>query len=495
MATTTTRRDSVAPLAPPRPDDIDVRPDRGPIFATAFHSLVREHGFEPLRVEGTLPPELSGTYYRNAPGRFDVGPSPHWFDGQGAVAAVRVHGGQARGAIQLVHTPTGDHDLGRDKNRYAGFAQRMSWTQRLRAFAGGQGVRNAANINVLPWQGRLFAMYETTLPVELDPDSLASLGETDLGGVVNGAWNAHPHRVPARRATYQFGLRVGPRCFLDVYELPDAGAPRLLTTIRMPGVVEVHDMFATERHLVFAITPYWASSLRLLAKGSFLETLIKRDGQPTRFLVVPIDEPTRIVEIEAEPFFFWHAVNAFEHAGRLVLDLVRYDDFHAHARWLERTAAGEDAGPHGSSLVRYVLDPVARTARAETLHDRACEFPIVSPTRHATAHRYAWIAAHDSRHDGRGWFDRIARVDLDTGVRADFDPGARAIVGEPAIVPRSDREDDVWMISLVRDLDRGASCLAVWDGASTGGEPIARAWFDEPLPAGLHGTWVASSTT
>jgi all-trans-8'-apo-beta-carotenal 15,15'-oxygenase len=294
--------------------------------------------------------------------------------------------------------------------------------------------------------------------------------------------------VPSRRATYQFGLRIGPTCYLDVYELPDRGSVRRLTTLKMPGAVEMHDVFATDRYLVFAVTPYYSSALGLLAKGSFVESLVRRAGEGTRFLIVPIDEPSRVIEIETEPFFVWHAVNAFEDAGRLVLDLIRYDDFQDHAAWIVETTAGRPRAGHGSTLVRYTLDPIARTARWATMHDRPGEFPVVTPTRWSSHHRFAWMSAWDRATDGQGWFDRIARIDLERDQRVDFDPGPRTIVGEPTLVPRSDREDDTWMLALCLDLDRG-SYLGVWDGASAGGEPIARAWFADPLPPGLHGTW------
>ena len=54
-----------------------------------FRDLPREHGFEPLRVEGRLPDELHGSLYRCGPARFSIGGEPylHWFDADGAVTA------------------------------------------------------------------------------------------------------------------------------------------------------------------------------------------------------------------------------------------------------------------------------------------------------------------------------------------------------------------------------------------------------------------------
>ena len=93
-----------------------------------FENLSREHGFVPLRVEGELPPELRGTFYRNGPGAFDVAGERyrHWFDGDGAVTAVRLDGSAAFGATRLVETPW------RDRERRAASASSAATTRRWR---------------------------------------------------------------------------------------------------------------------------------------------------------------------------------------------------------------------------------------------------------------------------------------------------------------------------------------------------------------------------
>jgi all-trans-8'-apo-beta-carotenal 15,15'-oxygenase len=462
-------------------------PHRPPLRATGFGGLPREHGFELLRVEGELPVELRGMYLRNGPAVFDEGVASHWFDGNGAVAAVRLLDGAAEGAVRELHTPSADEDRARRRPRSAGFARRMSFMQKVRVLFGASAIRNVANINVLPWQDRLFALYESAPPVELDPATLDSLGEIDLGGVINGAWNAHPRRVPARRATYQFGVRVGLRSYLDIYELPDDGAVRQVTSIRLPFVTEIHDCLATDRHLIFLIPPCGASALCLLAKGAFVDALVPRPSDPTRVLVVPIDDPERVTIVETEPFFSFHGFNAYEQGGEIVLDLVTYPDFEtAHAHVLT-TSIGGDHVSLGSEVVRVVVDPARGRARVDRFSSRPCEFPRTASMVQGRRHRHGWAAAFDVRSEGRGWFDRLVAFDFETGASRELDPGPNVLVGEPELVARSDREDDVWVLSMLGDLERGASCLAVWDGRSASDEPVAKVWFDQLLPPGLHG--------
>src|SRR5262245_35093164 len=65
--------------------------------------LPREHGFEPLVVEGTLPPNLRGTLYRNGPGQFGQFGTmyTHPFEADGAMTAIKIENGKAFGASRI----------------------------------------------------------------------------------------------------------------------------------------------------------------------------------------------------------------------------------------------------------------------------------------------------------------------------------------------------------------------------------------------------------
>ncbi len=462
---------------------------------TALRGLDHEHGFKPLEIEGRVPRDLRGTLYRNGPARFNIGTRPHWFDGIGAVSAVRFDEHGVQGAVRITHTPSVDADQRATRPSYGGFRQPFSRARSIGALFGAAVIRNTANINLLPWQGRLFALYESTLPVELDAATLDNRSETDLDGLILGAWNAHPHHVASRRAVYQFGLRIGKRVWLDLFELPFSGAARRLHSIPLPGVNEVHDFFATDNHLVFVLAPLWCSSLKLLAKRSFVEALEWRADEATTVLVIPLNAPEKVVRIETEPFFFWHSVNAFERAGgrELVLDLVRYPDFDATKRVLDAISDGETVASktsRSSSLRRGVVDLAARRVAWQELAARECEFPAVHRDVQGRDYRYAWLATLGQSAPRDGGFNAITRFDVETGASHDIDVGPQCALSEPALVPRSAREDDVYLLSLVRDAAADRSWLGIWESATTDSEPLAKVWFDQLLPAPLHGCWM-----
>jgi all-trans-8'-apo-beta-carotenal 15,15'-oxygenase len=457
-----------------------------------LRELAREHPFTPLAVHGRLPDDLAGILYRNGPARFSTGTRPHWFDGDGAVAAVRFADSGAQGAARLLHTPSLDGDAARARPRYGAFRQPISHAQRLRALAGGQAVRNVANINVLPWQGRLFALYEGTLPLEIDGDTLASLGETDLDGLVRGGWNAHPRRVASRHTVYQFGVRIARKVMLDVCALPSQGPARHLVSLPLPGVMELHDFFATDNHLVFALAPLWCSALEMLRVGSFVESLRWRPQEPTTLIVIPIDRPDRWQRIETEPFFFWHSVNAFERDGGriLVLDLVRYADFASTKEPLDRLSDGEPPPRPQGALWRGTIDLAGRTARWEPRYESPCEFGVVHRDVQGRPHRQAWLCAAS----GSEGLDAIACVTPEDGRARLLGLDAGCEVSEPAVVPRGagGAEDNCYVLAQIADHRAGASFVGVWDGRRPEDGPLAKAWFDQLLPAPLHGCWVGA---
>ena len=173
-----------------------------------------------------------------------------------------------------------------------------------------------------------------------------------------------------------------------------------------------------------------------------------------------------------------------------MLDVLRHPNFGSSAEWHDAVPFGADGGLQTATLWRGEIDLAARRVTWEERWAHPVEFAAPHPARQARAHNLAWMAGFAPEHEGRGWWDRLVRIDMATG-RADVtDPGPQRAVSEPILVARSRREDDVWVLSYARDLAAGATWLGIWDGARPGDEPVAKAWFDQQLPPTLHGTFV-----
>ncbi len=442
-----------------------------------FADLPREHGFEPLRVEGTLPPELCGTLYRCGPALTSCGGHPyrHTFDGDGAVTAVRFAGGAASGAVRVVDTPGLVEERAAGRALYPAYGTLPPGPPRALP-----RPKHAANINVLASGDRVLALHEAGAPIALSHD-LATRGEDDLGEPsIRHGFSAHPHAVPARAAVYNIGVHYGRTTELAVYELRGRAARRL-ASLPLPGATMIHDFAVTARHLV-VFAPPLRLDLRAFATGlvSYSDALAWRPELGTEVLVVPLGDPEATIRFTAEPFFQWHLGSARETESGLVVDVVRYPDF-ASNRWIGGLVHGEQHPFAPGRLSRARIDLGRRTLQMEHLCDASIEFPI--PSVREPDHVFAVAHAPRSPH---GLYDRVVRIDARSGRTREAVLGDDQFPSEPIVVAGTDRD---WLLTLVYDAAAHASHVAVLDADDLA--VVARAWFDHHIPFTLHGTWLA----
>lgn len=219
----------------------------------------RDHALEV--VDGHWPTDVDGSVFVVGP---DVRePGGHWLAGHGLLQKIRL-APDRRGRILVQHrriqTPVARlrRRLG---SRFAG-VQFME----LSPF----GVSNLANTNVQGIDGRLFVGYDAGRPVEVDPETLAYL--TPVGA--NDEWlqaapglleplcavAAHPAPDFDEHALYfvnysQVALPGAPKeTWLARWQLD--GPVRRWRVAGMSPFDSIHDIKATEHHLVFSDLPF-----------------------------------------------------------------------------------------------------------------------------------------------------------------------------------------------------------------------------------------------
>lgn len=442
--------------------------------------LAREHGFEPLAVEGTLPPTLEGTLYRNGPAVFELFGRRylHPFEGDGAITAVRFAGGRAAGACRITATAGLCEERAAGQMRHGWSAP--PWRRVLNAARGRQ--KNTANTNVLLWQRRMFALMEGGRPVEIDPESLTTIGERDLGGVVGAMFSAHPHRVAARRATYNFGTAYGRTSRLHLYELPDAGPARRLGSVPLAAPVMLHDFAVSARHAIFFVSPVRIDVPRALTGLGTFQSIFRWEPQHgSEIIAVPLDAPRDVVRFTVPAFHQFHLANAFEDGDTIVVDYCRYPDFASFAAVNSVDGPGADALAQ-ARLCRARLDLRARTFTSAPLADVACDFPQVGPGHEGARHRFVWATDHD--------LGGVARIDTERGDVDRHRVGASEAVTEVVLAG----PDGEFALTLGHDAARDRAFLAIYRSAQISDGPVARCWFAHHVPITFHGAWGAGSS-
>lgn len=467
-------------------------------WAQSFENIRREHGFEPLRIEGAIPAELRGSFYRNGPGlvellgrRYD-----HWFDGDGVVNAIRFDGGAAEGSVRLLRTNGLTEERRRGAPYFGAYGTKTPgfWNPwRAYRFAAGTS-KNPANTSVLGWAGRLLALCEIGRPFEVDPETLESLGETDLGGTVERTFSAHPRHVATNDCYFNIGTRLGHPKAIDLFALRPEGTTNRLAQIPLGIDTLIHDFAATPRYLIVFVHPLELRLLNvLLGIQSFDHALQWKPRRGTEVLVIPLDAPASAKRFSVDPFWSWHIANAFEDGDKLVIDMVRYRDFASTNDWLCEIIDGRVDADADGYLGRATLDPAREWLSFDQLCERTGEFPRVAPSRDGLRHRTIYWTEHSSPEVGHyGPPDSVVRLDTESGDRDVFQFTRGHAPSEMVYIPHPARwgESEGWAITQVYDPDEHSTYWALFDASHLSDGPIATAHLDHHLPLGFHGAWV-----
>ncbi len=484
-----------------------------------FQDIGVEHSFQPLRVEGNIPKEINGVLYQNGPGAFSSQGQPygHVFDGDGLIRAIRIQGGKAEGAAKLVQSKGLLAERKAGKLLYSGTdTEATNWQStkaRVRALIKNKpATKNVANTSVLFWQKRLFALVEgSSLPTELNPDTLDTIGETSFGNVIRDAFTAHPHWVSERNTGFGFGIRAGRENLLDIHELPKSGPCKLLTTIKLDRrpIGYVHDFIATPNYIVFFIPPLHLANKKIpsMLLGKALYPLIEwQETLGTEVIIVPIDKPNEVIRFKTDPFFPVHFANAYEENDEIVIDYTHSDSTLPYdligkshlglsIDYFLNIVEQQKDNAKNSIMRRAHINLKRQDIRYDVVFDGLCEFPKINPSLQGSKHQYIYFTKKlaESEVDAieSPFFDQVVKLDTATGKTNTLDLGDEQFPLEPVFIRKinAKMEDEGYLLSMIYDGNEHQSYLAIIDAQRIEEGPIAKLHFGQALPISFHGVW------
>ena len=436
------------------------------------------------RIEGRLPDELRGTFYRNGPAvheRFGVR-YRHLFEGDGMVQALRFDGRAVTHRARVLATPKLVREAEAGRRLFSGFATEVH---------GGAPVRrpddvNTANISVLDHHGELLALWEGGSASMLDRDTLEWQGFKVWGEGLKGLpFTAHP-RVEPDGTLWAFGYAFAPAPALVLYHIAPDGTVVKAKALDPGPLGIVHDFVVTARHLVIVIPPLVFEPSR--AEGMLLDAFVWRPNLGSRVLVVDKDDFNARRWYQLPAGFGFHHGNGWEDAS----GTIRYDfcvavDATLMTETMRGIMRGELWRQAPAHYAQFTLHPDGR-AEVEDTGEEA-EFPRIAPAVTGRRNRYVYTLGVSSLGPSGWHLRRVVKRDLEAATSESFDYGPGVIAEEHVFVPRRvpRSEDDGWLVGAFLDYTRGLTGIAVFDAGHVADGPVARAWLDYPLPLAFHG--------
>ena len=458
-----------------------------------LENLDEEYSYWIDDIEGTLPADLGGTFFRNGPGRQRIGDAQygHWFDGDGMLCAFTFRDGKAHFKNAYVRTPKYLEETAAQAIKYRGFG-----TQRPGGFFANMGKMpaNPANTNTVYHGGKLLALNEGGHPWEVNPDDLSTVGDYDYNGELGKTqvFSAHG-RVHQRTGDYiNFGAGMagmtlkGPQPCLNVYRINPQGTLFKKAQIPLANFPFAHDFVITDRYAIFFIGSIVFDGMAGVMLGNkTISDVVKYDPNINmKIYVVDLDSFEIVRQFETGDGAMIHFGNAFERGDESIVDGMYQNGFEANATLTD--VFNPESKFNGGFYNRYTLNMVDGSLKEERVTDTECEFPTFNTALTGTESSVCYTACSIDN-GANGFFNGIQRVDFDGKCEVvTLPPGYYG--SEPLFVAGkgATREDDGYLLEVVYNAFAHKSELQIYRADSIT-EQVCRLPLHHHVPHQFHG--------
>ena len=474
-------------------------PDYKQIPASALAtSVTNEHHYEAV-VEGKIPRELNGVFYRNGPGLFERNGLRKrcLLDGDGMIQAFRITDGNVAFQNKFVRTAKYIEEAAAGEFLYA------TWTTQapggvLSNLLGGK-TKSQAGITAMVRRGKLYAFDDSHPPYELDAATLKTKGFTDLGMPRNSTILYAHSKIDGKSGDWIFfGLEFGLRVLLHITIFGKDGRLKGHREIKLPRPAYMHDFFATDRYLVFNLPAMSIDFFEyLMGQKSFLGSMRWTPEIGNIILVIDRQGDTPPFQLSAEPCWMWHVINAYERGNEIIADFIGYQN-PDHIIGDDPALCAVMEGRKGQynfpgEIRRYIIHTTRQSVYSEILDKGDYEFPFVNPRHVCHRHRFGYFA---NKLKGEIFFTGIARVDMETLDSDSYRFGKEVFCSEPVFIPKpqylyssANNAEPGWLLTEVFDAGNLKTSLALLESDCLSDGPVAWVHLSHLMPLGLHGFW------
>ena len=460
-------------------------------YHTGFFAPMRfEADIHDCEVEGRIPDDLDGSFYRTCADRRypQLRPNDIPYNADGAVDLFRFRKGHVDFRTRYIRTPRYVAERTARRALFGVYRNRYTDDPSLAGLSA-----NTGNTTPLIHAGKLYCLKESSPPMLVDPHSLKTLGEYDFEGRLTAkTFTAHPKIDPVSGEMIAFAYEAKGDVTDDVaVQFFDAGG-RLTREVwlKAPLVSMMHDFAITQQHVILPTTAMVTSVERLqqgLNHWAYDRTvpawvgILPRDGEARdiRWFKGPHDRAMLI-----------HATNARTEGNKVILDApAARGNFNPQFPNLDGSAFDEEA--RRNTIRRWTFD---LSKKGDDAWQEEILFPEVKPTSFSRMDdRYLTLPFRYSYNlltDPSAW----CRFDHHSMQVERFVAGTTHALHEPQFVPRrrDAAEGDGYLIGVANDYAEMRSELVIADAQHLTDGPIAKVKLPFRLHMQVHGCWASS---
>ena len=444
-------------------------------------------------LEGDIPKDLKGTFYRNGPGRQKIGEMPygHWFDGDGMLCSFSFSDGEARFRNRYVRTPKYIQETAAQKILYRGFGTQIPGGLTKNLF---KMPANPANTNAIFHGGHLLALNEGGKPWKLEPGSLETVGEFTYQGELDPSMVFSAHgKIHNRTGDYiNFGAGIsgfglgGPRPCLNMYRINSDGLLIRKGQIPLETFPFCHDFALSDRYAIFFLGSIVFGNMLpvIIGTRTISDQVIFNKSVPMQVVVIDLETFKEVKRFETDPGAIIHCGNAFEVKDEIIIDGMYQNNFEANETLTNVFNTDNRFG--GGTYMRYFLNMCSGEMRTEQVTDTESEFPSFN-TKYSGRKNNVTYTACSVDNGANSFFNAISRVTHDGETTlVCLPPGYYG--SEPLFAPSEGAkfEDDGYLLEVVYNGFDHTSELQIYR-ADDITERVCTAKLKHHLPHQFHG--------
>ncbi len=469
-----------------------------------FENQETEYDYWVDHIEGKIPADFTGTFFRNGPGRLTLGGEGvrNWFDADGMVARTTFIDGKAHFSNRFVRTAKYVDETAAGKFLYRGFggAPKGNFFKRFAPPA------NPANTALILHGGKFLAMNEGARPYAMDPATLnTEAGEFTYYGELGkqNLFSAHGKVNPNTGYFYNFGMSFeatlkGLKPGLDFYKVSPGGKLVARAKFALDFMPLLHDFALTENYAIFIQSSVSMPDnvMKTVLKNESMADAMRFDKSKTsKIIIINVHTLQLVDEIEIDPIAALHFGNAYEKNGEIHFDMMETKEG-AYPTPTQPKEPFNIFDPNvkaqeGAALyTRFIVNLRKASVQKEIISDALeGEFPQWDWTRGTTENRFAISAAYPEASPGT-YFSAVQKIDRHTGKVQVHDFGSYRFNGEPLMVakPGAKSEDEFYVMAYVYNGNTNKSEIVLLDSENFSDE-IAVIKLNHHLPQGFHGLY------
>jgi carotenoid cleavage dioxygenase-like enzyme len=441
-------------------------------------------------VQGQLPADLDGTFFR-------VGPDPQYpkpakfandigFDGEGHVSMFRIKDGHVDYRTRYARTQRWKAQHAARQSLFGMYRNPTTDDPRVAGLS-----RGTANTQLFYHHGKLLVFKEDSPPVAMNPLTLETTDDyyTFGGRLKSQTHTAHPKIDPMTGEYVSFGYEAKGLASDDIYvfSADRAGQINWEAWIKPPYVGMIHDFAVTQKHIAFFISPL-ATNMAQIQAGqvhfgwdsslpSYMGVMRRGgDGRDVRWFT-------------GQQLMCTHVMGAWSEGDTCYVDMDggegnQFPFFPSlHEPFDPQKAAGR--------VRRFKMNMANRrnkTYEVQTVYPEITGVLSRQDDRfHTVPYRYGFINSVGP--GGRGW----VMFDHQKNTVSNYSAGPDVNLAEMTFVPRKTGapEGDGYLIGIAdHRKENGRSDLILVDTQHLDAGPVARIKMPNRVVGQVHGYWV-----